>query len=266
MKTTQRYGNNHHRYPAVFARGARLVVTVVLATGLAGCAAPAGTERHEATLINFVEHQANGGGVYRTRFVVTPAFMRIDSGPGSHDFILLNRKQRKIYRVDSGDRTIMVIDTDRIKVKPPFPLELGERDLGPMKGAPTIDGRRPVHFQFSARGQLCYDVVAVPGLMKDALAAMRQFRRILADDSTVTFNLTPADLQNACDMARSTFAPTRQLEHGFPIEERRADGHTRSLENFDRHFKPKPGLFELPKGYQTFTIQQFRSGKIRPTE
>lgn len=266
MRMMQPFGSDPHRQPNTRARALRLVATPVLGTLVAlmvtACATtPAGSAHPQATLINFVEHRGDSAP-YHTRFVVTPAFMRVDSGPGSRDFILLNRKQHKIYRVDSSDRSIMIIGPKRVKVKPPFALKLSEKDLGPMKGAPMIDGRRPLHYQFSARGKLCFDVVAVPGLMNDALAAMREFRQILADESTTTFNLTPPGMQSACDMARSTFAPTRHLAPGFPIEQRRAGGHTRSLVNFNRHFKPKPGLFKLPKGYQTYTIQQFRKGAV----
>lgn len=238
------------------------VLALTAGCGVTGPASPT-AGAGEATLINFVE-QRPGIAPYSTRFAVTPKFMRIDDGSDSHDFILLNRKQHKIYRVNSEERTIMIIEPDRVKVTPPFDLRLSEKDLGPMKNAPSIGGRQPIRYQFSAKGEWCYDIVAVPGLMDDALAAMREFRQILADDSTVTFNLIPADLQDACDMARSTFAPTRHLAHGFPIEERRKDGYTRSLKNFDLHFKPKASLFELPKGYRTFTIQQFREGKAEP--
>ena len=218
----------------------------------------------EATQIDFVE-QRPGIKPYNTRFVVNADYMRIDDGPGSHDFILLDRKKRKIYRVDSQERQIMVVDTKPVKVTPPFDLKLSEKELGAMKGAPTVGGRQPMRYQFSAKGELCYDVVAVPGLMDDALKAMREFRQILADDSTITLNLIPADLQNACDLARNTFAPTRHLDHGFPIEEQRKDGYRRSLQTFDLHFKPKAGLFDLPKGYKTFSIQQFRQGQVSST-
>jgi|GEM_PF-391506 len=218
----------------------------------------------EATQIDFVE-QRPGIKPYNTRFVVNAKYLRIDDGPGSHDFILLDRKQRKVYRVNSSERQIMVIDTKPVKVQPPFDLKLGEKDMGPMKGAPSVGGHRPVRYQFSAKGEVCYNVVAVSGLMDDALAAMREFRQVLADDSTVTLNLIPADMQDACELARNTFAPTRHLDHGFPIEEQRKGGYQRSLKNFDLHFKPKPGLFELPKGYKTFTIQQFRQGQVSST-
>jgi len=251
--------------------GLRLAGTgalAVLLLALAGCEQPSGDGADhgaarapgEATQIDFVE-QRPGIKPYNTRFVVNADYLRIDDGPGSHDFILLDRKKRKIYRVNSSEQQIMVVDTKPVKVQPPFDLKLGEKDMGTMKGAPSVGGHQPVRYQFTAKGEVCYDVVAVPGLMDDAVSAMREFRQILADDSTVTLNRIPADMQDACELARNTFAPTRHLDHGFPIEEQRKGGYQRELKNFDLHFKPKPGLFELPKGYKTFSIQQFRHGQ-----
>lgn len=224
---------------------------------------PAGvSKRDTATEIVFVE-QEKDIAPYQTRVLVTAHYLRFDDGAGARDFILYDRKRHVIYRVDSSEHTIMSVSGPGLDIKPPFPLKLSEKDLGPMKGAPRIGGHTPVHYEFSANGQLCYDVIAVKGLMPDALDALREFRKVLAADSTHTFNQIPADMHNACDMARSTFAPNRHLSHGFPIQEWRKDGYSRHLKNYTLDYQVDPGLFELPKDYQHFKVQDFREGKVR---
>ncbi len=215
-----------------------------------------------ATEIIFVE-QEKDIPPYQTRMVATKDYLRFDDGPGSRDFILYNRKQQVIYRVNSSDHTIMSIDDHGIAIKPPFDLNLSEKDLGPMKDAPKVAGHAPIHYQFSAKGELCYDVIAVPGLMPGALSALRAFRKVLATNSTYTFNLIPAGLHNACDMARNTFAPNRHLSHGFPIQEWRKDGYSRSLRSYNLHYRASPALFRLPRDYQRYNLQDFREGKVK---
>lgn len=220
------------------------------------------TGQVKATEIIFIEQEKHIPP-YQTRVLVTPRYLRFDDGAGSRDFILYKRKEHVIYRVNSSDRTIMSIDDHGIAIKPPFDLKLAQKDLGPMKDAPKVGGTVPVHYEFSAGGQLCYDVIAVPGLMPGALAALREFRQVLAADSTHTFNRIPADLQNACDMARSTFAPNRHLSKGFPIQEWRKDGYQRGLKSYKLDDEVDASLFQLPKGYQRYNIQDFREGKVR---
>lgn len=229
-----------------------------------GSAAADAADPGTALKLSFVE-QEKGIDPYATRMLVTPKYLRIDDGAGSKDFVLFDRASRIIYDVNAEDGTIMTVEPHAVDIEPPDPLKLSEDRLGSMKDAPTVAGKAPVHYRLNADGKECANVVAVDGLLPDAVAALRAYRQVLAGESARTLNLIPADVRNACDMAADTFAPARHLAHGFPIQQWDAKGYSRMLTDFDPAFVPEQGVFVLPEGYKRFSIDDLREGRaFRP--
>ncbi len=221
--------------------------------------------RSGATLLNFVEFEKSVEP-YATRLIVTKSYMRFDDGEGSEDFVLFDRPNHVIYSVNSSDATIMAVHEKQIQIQPPFDMELTHTKLDNLEDAPTIAGKQAEHYQFSANGERCYDVVAVQGLMPDVVMALREFGELLASDSKVTFNSLPADLQKPCDISMNTFAPGRHFDFGFPIQEWSMNGSGRSLLDFQVDYQADPALFVLPADYRRFSVQDFREGKVMQPE
>ena len=71
---------------------------------------------------------------------------------------------------------------------------------------------------------------------------------------------------DACDMTLTTFKPARQFEFGFPIQEWGKREYSRSLVDYDVNYKADPKLFVLPEGYQNYTVQELREGKVKFSE
>lgn len=198
---------------------------------------------------------------YLTRIIVTPTQIRFDDGENSKSYTLYDRATHIARTVDTRERTVLELHPKQVKVEPPFALKFRVKELGELKDAPKIMGKTPKHYQDYTNDKLCFDVITVEGLMPQAVKALTEFRELLASDSKVTFNNMPADLQDPCTIAMDTFAPTRYLQHGFPIQEWHP-GYSRTLVNYDEHFKPDPKLFEIPQGYFTFTVEQIRNGDV----
>ena len=218
-----------------------------------------------ATLLNFVEFEKSVEP-YATRLIVTGQYMRFDDGEGSADFVLYDRQKEVIYSVNSSEETIMAVHRKHVELNAPYELNLTHVKLDNLQDAPTIAGKQAEHYQFSANGERCYDVIIVPGLMPDVVDALREFGELLASDSKVTFNTLPADLQKPCDISMNTFAPGRHLEFGFPIQEWSMNGSGRSLLAYQLDYQADPALFVLPADYRQFSVQDFREGKVLPAQ
>jgi hypothetical protein len=244
------------------------VALLVVATLLVGCQQDESSKAQQgvktssgATLLNFVEFEKSVEP-YATRLIVTNKYMRFDDGEGSADFVLYDRRKDVIYSVNTTEETVMAVHRKQIELNPPFELKLTHAKLDNLKDAPTIEGKQAQHYQFSANGERCYDVIAVQGLMPDVVDALREFSELLASDSKATFNSLPADLQKPCDISMNTFAPGRHLAFGFPIQEWSMNGSGRSLLDFQLNYQPDEALFILPTNYHQFTVQEFREGKV----
>lgn len=217
------------------------------------------------TLVLFVE-QESGVEPYQTRMIITKKFVRIDDGEGSNNFVLYNRDKRIVYSINPDEKSIMAIHEKKLKkgriVEPPFKLTHSVKEMPVMKDAPAVNGKMAKHYQLITNDKVCYDVVAVKGLMSDAVKALTDFHKHMASDSMITFNNMPADMHNACDMTSTTFNPARQFEFGFPIKEWGKREYMRSLVDYNVNYKADPKLFIFPEGYKHYTVQDLREGKV----
>jgi len=221
------------------------------------------------TLVLFME-QERGVDPYQTRMVINKKFIRVDDGDGSSTFVLYDRIKNIVYSVNADEKRVMSIHEKKPKngkvLEPPFKLTHSVKELPEMKDAPTINGEMAKRYHLITNHKVCYDVVAVKGLMPEVVTALTEFHQHMAKDSMMTFNNMPADMQDACAMTLSTFKPTRQLEFGFPIKEWGAEEYMRSLVDYDVNYKADPKLFKLPEGYQNYTVQDLREGKVKFVE
>jgi len=213
------------------------------------------------TKIEFIEEE-KGIDPYKVRLIVSRAFLRFDDGISSNGFILYNRKNKTIYNVNDDDKTIMAIAPQRKAVISPIKLRNKNKKITELTDAPKINNTVPIKYDFLTNGTLCFGIVAVNGLLPMATKALREFQQALADDSTYTLDNIPADMQDACALSMNTFASTRHLKFGFPIQFWNPKGYSRSLVSFDQDFKNNEKLFILPEQYKNFTVEQLRTGKV----
>jgi len=186
---------------------------------------------------------------YLTRVIVTDDFMRIDDGHDGSDFVLFDRNKQVVFNVVHGDQSILVVRAKPVTVKSPLKLTLDAHRMD-YPDAPSIGGKSPVQYDLFVNGKVCTHVVAVPGLLEPAVAAMREFRRTLSGQHAENLPKTPVDMLDPCFLADDVFHPGRVLQYGFPLRQWAANGKKRSLMDFKTDFKADPKLFVLPEGYK----------------
>jgi len=235
-------------------------IFVVLAFSLASCSKTEPTNYSYKIL--FME-QEEFVAPYPTRVIITPEFVRFDDGENAKDFILFDRKKSVVYSIVTDEESVMSVHPQENKIESPIKLDLSEKDLGEMKDAPAIAGEKPKHYQLLVNGKVCNDVIAVKGLLPAAVTALKEFSLLMASDSKMTLSSTPADMQNACDLAKDTFAATRLLKFGFPVQTLGKRKYSRTLVDFDENYKLDIKLFDLPKDYKRYSVQDLREGKVK---
>ncbi|MFO7603128.1 MAG: hypothetical protein R6X06_04850 [Gammaproteobacteria bacterium] len=241
----------------------KIVLVLLVIVSVTACQEEVATSPKPAMVL-FAEQEINVDP-YQTRIIVNEDYMRMDEGNDTNDFVLLDRKAGTIYSVNSENKTVMSVTTREVDIEPPMQLSYSEDKVKSMQNAPAIDGKTPEHYAFSVNGKVCYEAILVKDMLPDMVKAMQDFSLILAGDSAVTFNAIPADMHNACDMAGSTFAPSRHLRFGFPVQEWK-EGYSRTLMEYDQDYSIDPALFELPGDYFQFSVQDYREGKVQLPE
>jgi len=206
-----------------------LFVLCLLAAGVAQAA--------DMTVLRYVD-QDPGDPPYLTRIFVTPAFLRMDDGNDDGDFILLDRKQKKVINVMHGNQLAMVFTAAPL---PPPPANWKPRlDVKP--GAP---GTR--RFSLVVGGVVCSEGVATQRTAPDAARAMAELKAVLAITQYRVWESSPSAIQHDCDLANQVWETGTTLKLGLPLEEREFTGRSRQYESESKQ-PLKPELFRVPEG------------------
>ena len=205
----------------------------------------------EVNILSYKEREA-GTDSYIVRVLVSPGFVRLDDGYAASDFALLDRQSKTVLSVSHEDRSILVIEYQPGDVALPPDIMLTETRT-PDDAAPAIAGKQPVHINYLANGNLCFQAVTVPDVMGDAVAGMAEYAEVLAERQLNNMESVPESMQTPCFLSRYVHAPARQYRDGLPVQEWDDTGYFRTLTDFSENETVPAALFELPDAYERFS-------------
>ena len=236
-------------------RSATLSLFVAALSLLLPVTSMSGTPPAPTGSLLWYEEQEAGIDAYPVRIMVVPGYLRMDDGQDDGDFLLFDRNNRKVFSINHEDRSILVVEpaasvTDSA---PPPDLELGIEQIAD-ESAPRVAGKKPEMYRFTAAGETCLEAVVVPGLLPQAVQALSEYSRLLAERQLAMLENTPEEFRTPCYLSRYVHAPGRQLAQGLPIQEWDSSGYRRQLTDFRDRVPVNPALFELPAGYNRHTL------------
>ncbi len=199
-----------------------------------------GAHAADMTVLRYVD-QDPGGEPYLTRILVTPDYLRMDSGRDEDDFFLLDRRQRKLTNVMRERGLAMVFLPETL---PPRPVDWSPK----LETRPAAPGTE--RFSLSMKGVVCSEGIAALRAAPDAARAMAEMKSVLASMQYRMWKESPPELQHDCDLVNLVWESGTTLKLGLPLEEREFTGRSRSFEG--ETLQPlQPGLFRLPDGMAT---------------
>lgn len=199
--------------------------------------------------VTYMDQEPNRGG-YVTRYLVSEHFLRMDFGQDGDDFVLYDRRVKRIFNINHAQREALVIDYEAVTYPKPKDWEVEEDTRQ------NSDGKR--RFELSVDGTVCSRIVAMEKLAPDAALAMAEFAEALAATQAATYQATPADQQRPCDLARFVLEPRRWYQYGVPVDEVHTNGLSRRLLNYSASYKAKPTLFAVPVRYRQVNLKDMR--------
>jgi hypothetical protein len=191
----------------------------------------------DMTALRYVD-QDPGDPPYLTRILVTPDFMRIDGGDDDGDFVLLDRRKRKVINVMHGNKMALVFSPGALPPKP-----AGWKPRLAVRNA----ARGTQHFSLTLDGVVCSEGIAALKAAPDAARAMTELKSVLAAMHYRVWKESPPALQHPCELANQVWEFGMTLNLGLPLEERDFAGRTRKYESETRE-RLRPGLFKVPDG------------------
>ena len=193
-------------------------------------------QRQTMATLRYID-QDPGDAPYLTRILVTPDFMRMDSGEDGGDFVLLDRRQRKVINVMRDNQLAMVFAPGIVPPKP-------------TSWSPRLDTHKLTRgswrFSLVVNGVVCSEGVAATRV-PDAARAIAELKAILAATQYRVWQDSPREMQHDCDLANQVWETGTTLELGLPLEVREFTGRTRQLES-ELTQPLRPELFRVPDG------------------
>jgi hypothetical protein len=185
------------------------------------------------------QDQDPGEAPYQTRVLITDRHLRLDDGRDSSDFVLLERKSGTLTNILHEQKMLMRMHT---RALPSIPVGYKVEE----KVTPVRSGT--VRVQIFADGRQCSETVAARKLLPGATDALGEYKSALAYTQWLTYQNTPPEVRQVCDLVHHVWDARRTLAQGLPLEEVDYAGRTRQLTASGR--KPlNHALFRLPKGY-----------------
>jgi hypothetical protein len=191
----------------------------------------------DMSVVRYVD-QDPGDPAYATRILVTPDFLRMDGGEDAGDFVLLDRRQRKVVNVMRDNKLALVFVPARL---PAQPANLKAR----LATQPGAAGTR--RFTLTVNGAVCSEGVAARRAAPDVARAMAELKAILAATQYRVWRDSPRELRHDCDLANHVWDSGATLKLGLPLEERDFSGRSRQFES-ESSEPLRPELFRVPDG------------------
>lgn len=186
------------------------------------------------------QDQDPGDAPYLTRVLMTDRYLRLDDGNDSADFVLLERKSKTVTNVLHSQNSL----TRLPKRKLPKARAPGHK----LEEKVTLVRPGTTRVQISSEGKLCSETVAAKNLLPEASKALAEYKSALAYTQWQTYQNTPADMRQHCDLVNHVWYVGRAFAYGLPLEERDDAGRTRQLIASGRR-PVNAELFKLPKHY-----------------
>lgn len=208
---------------------------------LAGSAHAAGG----MTEVTYMDQEADAGG-YVTRYLVTDRFLRMDYGRDREDFVLLDRREKRIYNVNHARFEILIFDWAPLTIDKPKEWDTDD-DVLSDKGAEK-------RLNLLVNGKICTKIRASERFLPEVAQALAEFGEAMAATHAAAYAATPVEQREPCDLARLILEPRRWYKYGLTLDEVHYSGFSRRLLNHQSAVAIRPKVFELP-GYRQINMK-----------
>jgi hypothetical protein len=226
---------------------------IVQAAGGDAVRAPGSQTRAVNATVLWYEVEEPGTAAYPVKITVTDNYLRIDDDDPDSGYILFDRARHEVYSVNHEEQSILEFSAATTDIHFPATLKHDELVVHDEQ-APAVDGIRPLHVQLQADGSTCYEVMAVPGLLEPAAAALADYAQIMAGRQLENLDNVPADIRTPCYLLRYVYGAGLPYRKGMPIREWDSQGYSRILVNYRDRMPVDDARFALPAGYERYRL------------
>ena len=221
----------------------RIKLFIVMVLGLAAGSARGAGGMVEVT---YMDQELNSGG-YVTRYLVTDRFLRMDYGRDREDFVLMDRREKRVYNVNHERHEVLVFEMGPITIEKPKDWDTDDDVLSDRDAQKRLNLR--------VNGKICTRILASERFLPEVAQALAEFGEVMAATHAATYMATPPEQREACDLARLVLEPRRWFKYGLTLDEVHASGLSRRLLNYKADVAVRLKAFEVPENYRQINMK-----------
>lgn len=207
-------------------------------------------------LLSFSERERAGTELFKSRWYLTKNFIYMYDERMPSDFLLFDRNKRTIYSVTKANKTVFVIRPKDVKGASPIKLQYVSESQ-PSSAIPKVSGRVATHYRYNANGKQCYDAVTLEkDFLPEVVAAIKEYRQVLAGEHASTVHSMPMDTHDPCDLAVNIYHASQHLDTGLPLREWDQKGFLRFMVDYKLNHKMDTAKFNIPKDFKEFSLDK----------
>ncbi len=204
----------------------------------------------QATVFLYEEKEQNTPPV-NMRYLLTRKYMRIDNGQQTGDYILFDRKHKKIFSINHDDKTILVINNNHWE-KPVFKFQTKILQ-NKLLQAPEVSGQSMVDYWVKADDKLCSRFQLLPEKFRQEMKVFHEYQKVLSGQQVKSIRHTPVEMQTPCFLVDQVYNDGAYYLEGLPVQEWHSRGYAKFLKDYKQE-KVNPELFLLPDGYKEYSV------------
>lgn len=204
----------------------------------------------KATVFWFDELEA-GVEPVQVRYLVTPYYLRIDSGNLQDDYILYDAVKKTIFSINHADKTILVIQSSNW-MKPDYGFKT-DIVQAPLEGAPVISGKQVQSYKVMVDGEVCTNIQFIPGMYQDEMKILKNYQRTLSSQQIRNLGNTPEHMKTPCFMLDVAYNEGDYYDLGLPVQEWHNRGYAKYLKDYKTQNVPE-AFFKLPENYKQYSV------------
>ena len=229
-------------------------------SGMSGESSDTKKQRISATKLSYIEREP-GVDDYRVTMLVSDRYIRIDEVEEESGYIIYDDKDKIIYSVSHGDRSILVIKSNNFSNKK-IPTKSFVEYL-PLVEAPKVAEKRIFNYRvFVKQDEIsstkekevnCMEIQLAEGLFPKIRVLLQNYQRIISGQQVKMVDNIVNDIQTPCYYVDQVYNEGHYYKKGLPIQEWHSNDKLKALTSYKK-IEVETRIFTIPKDYRQFSM------------
>ena len=209
------------------------------------------------TKLSYIEREPNVDNYGVTMFV-SDRYIRIDEADETSGYIIYDDKNKIIYSVSHGDKSILVINQHVFSSKESPVKSATEYSL--LGDAPKISGKNVFNYRVYVKGEkvdsdekTCVEIQLVENFLPKVTAMLQNYQKIVSGQQVKMVDNKVTEMQSACFYVDQIYNEGKYYKKGLPIQEWHSSGRFKALTSYKQTLVASD-FFSIPKNYKQFSM------------